>query len=109
MDCNDVQEVSHYEAVSEVLRETHNEMLDYTEEPRLLLYSRASCPCCQRVLSVLNRLGMKIQIVDIGENPEAGRRLIEIGGKRQVPCLLIDGKPKYESQDIITWLVNYQG
>ena len=25
------------------------------------------------------------------------------GGKRQVPCLFIDGKPLYESSDIIAW------
>ena len=30
--------------------------------------------------------------------------LIEHGGKEQVPCLFIDGKPLYESLDIIAWL-----
>lgn len=27
----------------------------------------------------------------------------DMGGKRQVPCLFIDGKPLYESSDIIAW------
>ncbi|MBS4843870.1 MAG: glutathione S-transferase domain-containing protein, partial [Collinsella sp.] len=30
--------------------------------------------------------------------------LIAVGGKRQVPCLFIDGKPLYESSDIIAWV-----
>ena len=29
--------------------------------------------------------------------------LIKIGGKPQVPCLVIDGKALYESLDIIEW------
>ena len=30
--------------------------------------------------------------------------LITIGGMSQVPCLVIDGKAMYESDDIIAWL-----
>ena len=30
--------------------------------------------------------------------------LIRVGGKQQVPCLFIDGKPMYESMDIVEWL-----
>ena len=41
---------------------------------------------------------------DIIQDPEAEKTLIAVGGKRQVPCLFIDGKPLYESLDIIKWL-----
>ena len=41
---------------------------------------------------------------DIIESEEAAKQLVSVGGKRQVPCLFIDGKPMYESQDIINWL-----
>lgn len=36
---------------------------------------------------------------------EAGDAYVEQAkdGKRQVPCLFIDGKPLYESSDIIAW------
>ena len=34
----------------------------------------------------------------------ANAELIERGGKRQVPCLFIDGKALYESSDINAWL-----
>ena len=41
---------------------------------------------------------------DIIESEEAASRLVGVGGKRQVPCLFIDGDPLYESLDIIDWL-----
>ena len=41
---------------------------------------------------------------DIISSKAAEQRLIQEGGKRQVPCLFIDGKPLYESDDIIAWL-----
>jgi glutaredoxin 3 len=31
-------------------------------------------------------------------------KLLQIGGMSQVPCLVIDGKALYESDDIIDWL-----
>jgi glutathione S-transferase len=52
--------------------------------------------------------GISIPMKSIYEGTNA-EELIKIGGKRQVPCLIIDGKPLYESDDIITWLdKNYQ-
>ena len=41
---------------------------------------------------------------DIIESEEAAGCLVKVGGKRQVPCLFIDGDPLYESLDIIDWL-----
>ena len=41
---------------------------------------------------------------DINKSEEAAETLVKVGGKRQVPCLFIDGKPLYESMDIIKWL-----
>lgn len=37
-------------------------------------------------------------------NPANKEELRRIGGKTQVPCLVIDGKALYESLDIIKWL-----
>ena len=34
----------------------------------------------------------------------AAKKLVEVGGDDQVPCLFIDGKPLYESDDINAWL-----
>ncbi len=75
--------------------------------PHLMLYYFPSCPFCILVLDALDRLGLEIPMRDI--NTEAGARedLQEIGGKTQVPCLVIDGEPLYESADIIRWLEAY--
>ena len=71
----------------------------------LELFKQNTCPYCQRVMRYIAASGRKDIIYrDIHESGEAEQRLIEVGGKRQVPCLFIDGKPLYESMDIIKWL-----
>jgi glutaredoxin 3 len=72
--------------------------------PELTLYYFPSCPYCRLVLDCLGRLGLEIPMRDIRLEPGARDDLLEIGGKGQVPCLVIDGKPLYESDDIVRWL-----
>ena len=48
--------------------------------------------------------GVTIPERNISTDPDAEQTLISIGGKRQVPCLFIDGKPLYESSYIIAWV-----
>lgn len=43
-----------------------------------------------------------VKLVDIKEGNN-NEDLINRGGKDQVPCLFIDGKPLYESDDIIKY------
>ena len=51
------------------------------------------------------RTGSKGDYIFKEETEEgAEQRLVELGGKAQVPCLVIDGEPMYESDDIIAWL-----
>ena len=47
---------------------------------------------------------ISIPLKDIRLNPAYREELKKIGGKTQVPCLVIDGKALYESADIIDWL-----
>lgn len=61
------------------------------------------CPFCIKVEDFLARNGIEIPKRSISTDKDAERTLIEVGGKRQVPCLFIDGKPLYESDDIIAW------
>lgn len=44
--------------------------------------------------------------VDLRDTLQPGNQndLIRIGGKKQVPCLVMNGKPMYESDEIITYL-----
>ena len=71
----------------------------------LELYKKDTCPYCQRVMKYINESGRSdIIFRDILQDPEAERTLVTVGGKKQVPCLFIDGTPMYESLDIIKWL-----
>ena len=72
--------------------------------PELTLYYFPTCPYCQVVLECLDRLDLEIPMRDIQSEAGARDDLLEIGGKGQVPCLVIDGKPLYESDDIVRWL-----
>jgi glutaredoxin len=73
--------------------------------PQILqLYYFPECPYCQKVLKFIERAKISVQLKNIQENVQDLEILIKIGGKKQVPCLFIDGKPLYESDDIINWL-----
>jgi glutaredoxin len=70
----------------------------------LELFKKDSCPFCQRVFRTVARLEVPVRMRDIRHDPEAARLLVEVGGKRQVPCLFVNGKPMYESADIVRFL-----
>lgn len=72
---------------------------------KLELFKFDTCPYCRRVLDYIDQSGRTdIELHDIHQNEADRQRLIEVGGKEQVPCLFIDGEPMYESLDIIDWL-----
>lgn len=72
---------------------------------KLELYKFDTCPYCRRVLNFIKESGRTDVVLHDTRKSEADRRyLIENGGKEQVPCLFIDGRPLYESLDIIDWL-----
>ena len=70
----------------------------------LVLFIRHTCPYCVRVLDYMDEAGIKLPLRDLNSDAGATSTLLEVGGKVQVPCLFIDGKPLYESLDIIDWL-----
>ena len=72
---------------------------------KLQLYMFETCPFCRKVINYIKESGrMDVEFCDIHKSDDNKKTLLEIGGKEQVPCLFIDGKPLYESEDIITWL-----
>lgn len=73
---------------------------------KLELFYKESCPFCQKVMRFIDKheLRDKIEFLDIAKDDSAKKRLVDEGGMNQVPCLFIDGKPMYESSDIIEYL-----
>lgn len=71
----------------------------------LVLYYMPGCQYCQKVLRFMEQKGIKLPMMkNTGADPKLREELIKIGGKGQVPCLVINGRPMYESDDIIEWL-----
>ena len=72
---------------------------------KLELFERETCPYCQKVLRYLQVAKRDdVELHDITADEAARARLVKVGGMQQVPCLFIDGRPLYESDDIISWL-----
>ena len=69
----------------------------------LTLYYKPTCPYCQKVLAYMQEQDIACEMRDTLQ-PGVRDDLIRIGGKGQVPCLVIDGQPMYESDDIIAYL-----
>jgi glutaredoxin len=69
----------------------------------LKLYYMDYCPFCDKVINYIknNNLEIELKNINIKENYD---ELISKGGLDQVPMLLIDGKPLYESEEIIKFL-----
>lgn len=70
----------------------------------LELYYRNFCGYSRKVLDFMEQHGITMTLHCLQTEEGAEQRLVEIGGKAQVPCLIIDGSPMYESDDIIAWL-----
>lgn len=77
--------------------------------PNLELYYKQTCPFCHKVLNFMSDNGIELPLHDIYADEADMARLIEVGGKRQVPCLFIDGEALYESSDIIDYLAKAYG
>lgn len=61
------------------------------------------CGYSQKVLRFIQDNGIEIELSSTLE-PQNRQYLVTEGGTNQVPCLFIDGKALYESDDIIAYL-----
>ena len=67
------------------------------------LYYSKTCPFCQKVMRFMRENNITMDTRDTA-HPGIQNDLVSIGGKKQVPCLVVDGKAMYESDDIIEYL-----
>ena len=74
------------------------------KEHSLILYYKPNCPYSKKVLDFLKEIGKNVPLKNIDTDSKAKEELLHLGGKLQVPCLFIDGKALYESNDIIDWV-----
>ena len=71
----------------------------------LSLYYSPTCPYCLKVLRFMEEKGI---VIDLKSTMDAGnlKTLLSIGKMNQVPCLFIEGEPLYESDDIVSYLMD---
>lgn len=69
----------------------------------LKLYVLPGCPFCAKVDRFLDANDVQIEHLSVTD-PSNAEELVRVGGKKQSPCLFIDGKPLYESDDIIAYV-----
>jgi glutaredoxin 3 len=72
----------------------------------LVLYINPNCPYCKKVTNYLQTHNRVIPTKNT-QDRAVRNELISIGGKGQVPCLVINGVALYESDAIIEWLKNH--
>ncbi len=78
------------------------------EKHVIVLYYTSYCPYSQKVLRYLQQIHKQLPMKNLENDPQAKAELKKAGGEMQVPCLIIDGKPLYESDAIIEWLSQHQ-
>ena len=72
----------------------------------MYIYMKPYCPYCMKVDRFLEAEDIQIEHRSVAD-PANAEALRELGGKVQSPCLVVDGKPMYESDDIIAFLRDY--
>ena len=72
----------------------------------LKLYAFPSCPYCAKVRNAFKEMDIEFEEIDARPGTEANAKLIELGGKSQVPFLVDEDNDTtmYESDDIIAYV-----
>jgi glutaredoxin-like YruB-family protein len=62
------------------------------EKKKVKVYSMPTCPYCKMAKEFLKSKGIEFEDVDVSENPEAAKEMIEKSGHTGVPQIEINGK-----------------
>lgn len=69
------------------------------------LFVTTFCVYCKPIVKRIEEENLNIEVVNLSENREEQKTLLEVGGKMQVPMLLIgEDEGMYESMDIMNWI-----
>ena len=77
-------------------------MKERAVEKNLVLFIKLNCPYCKKVLMYLSKNNIEVETKDANISENAAY-LLSHGKRRQVPCLFIDGRAMYESDDIVAY------
>jgi glutaredoxin 3 len=70
------------------------------------LYHRWHCPYSASVRDFIDhhKLGQEIEFLELSESRASETKLTELTSQSQVPCLVVNGRPILESDEIVQWL-----
>ena len=59
---------------------------------KVTVYSTKNCPYCRMAKAFLDKHGVPYEGIDVGEDPEAAKKMIELSGQSGVPVIIVDGE-----------------
>jgi NADH-dependent peroxiredoxin subunit F len=57
---------------------------------KVTVYSTKNCPYCRMVKAFLDKHGVPYDNIDVGEDSNAAKKMIELSGQRGVPVIIVD-------------------
>jgi len=57
---------------------------------KVIVYSTKNCPYCRMAKAFLDKHGVPYEGIDVGEDPDAAKKMIELSGQRGVPVIIVD-------------------
>jgi alkyl hydroperoxide reductase subunit F len=57
---------------------------------KVTVYSTKNCPYCRMAKAFLDKHGVPYEGIDVGEDPDAAKKMIDLSGQRGVPVIVID-------------------
>ena len=57
---------------------------------KVTVYSTKNCPYCRMTKAFLDKYGIPYESIDVGENTDAAKKMIDLSGQRGVPVILVD-------------------
>ena len=60
--------------------------------PKVTVYSTRNCPYCRMAKAFLEKHGIPYTGIDVGEDTEQAKKMIEISGQRGVPVIVVDNE-----------------
>jgi alkyl hydroperoxide reductase subunit F len=57
---------------------------------KVTVYSTKNCPYCRMAKAFLDKHGVPFDGIDVGEDPDAAKKMIDLSGQRGVPVIVVD-------------------
>jgi alkyl hydroperoxide reductase subunit F len=57
---------------------------------KVTVYSTKNCPYCRMAKAFLDKHGVPYESIDVSENSDAAKKMIDLSGQRGVPVILVD-------------------